>query len=343
MAASAATTTSVLMDDSVDEVTLTLRQIASDDVAGDMSSQGKKDGDVMREFGAPTNNMLLNIIRAETKRTADEVKSLSARVSRNERLLEAMVANTTRMCTLLETQNTILSSLHDSSRLDSSSPMTTGDSTLLSSTPPMWYYQGMKITNRSRSIACLTAAIMHAATINMEQRSIRYEDSVDCDFHTLELCISEVCRVRCTIPSIPYKDPIDIPDMRTDKGFVDILQLVASRSESAPAYLAENRFIELVSPHTHKVLSAFNWIRQRLCFLECIMSPKQIDILKALDTPISRSEEEGLNLDFTKIVPRRSHPIRVEVHRLPPAKKRKFVERLMKRDSLNQAFVTAVS
>lgn len=320
-----------------------LKSIASKATRTSIESSYNDPGAVMKEFGGPSNNMLLSAIHAESKRNADEVSRLNARVDRLEAILAGIYENTEKMCEYMEVQNTLLSSQH----IESSENRIQGisvngiDSRRGLSDGSTWFYAGFKLKSKSKICSCLISQLMGIVTLHMEHMNIRYPDSVDCKFTTLDLCIREISKVRCQIPSVEYKNEITIPEMGS-VSLEAVLPLIASKKENSPTSLPETRLVEFATPITRDLMRAVEWIIQRLCKLEHILSPQQIDMLSSLSMPIVKPGSDGeLNWNPSLIRSRRSNPLCNQVEALSPTGKTVYVQQIMKAQSPMQAWTTA--
>lgn len=332
------------MSESKNDIEGVLKSIASQATRQSIESSYNNVGAVMKEIGGPTNNMLLSAIHAETKRHADELLKINTRVSRLESLMSGIYDNTDKMCELMEQQNILLSSQHLQLIDGSSTP--TGPST--SSRQPRqltessgYFYNGFKLTSKTKIITCIISQLMDIVRLRMENSNIRYPDSVDCKFTTLDACISESSKQRCLISGIEFKGEIPIPDMGTP-AFEAILPLIASVRMNNPTTLPESRLIELTTPLMRDLMLAIERILQRLSKLDHILSPQQIDILKSIKIPIIIPGSEGeLNWNSSAIQPRKSNPLCDQIANMSPTGKKIYVHEMMRSQTAMQSWRSA--
>jgi hypothetical protein len=298
----------------------------------------------MKEMGAPSNNMLLSVIHGECKRSADAISKLDARVMRLENILIKQQDSMDRLCELMEIQNTLLAS-HDSQISDTR--LSIESSYSRKQTPggdgTSWYYQGSKLINKYKICACIIAQLIDIVRLRMENRGVFYQDSVDANLTTLEYCVRDSSKMRCSIPGVKFKNQIDIPDTnKAANGYEVLLPLIASRDSSASTTLPETRLVELSMPITRHVMEAVARVIQRLCYLEGILSPQQIDMLKSISFPIIVPGSEGdFNCDPSVVKPRLSHPISNVIGGFTPTAKTKFIQSVISGQSMIQACSTA--
>jgi hypothetical protein len=294
----------------------------------------------MKEIGAPSNNMLLSSIHGESKRIADEVMKLGGKVERLERGLADISDLLERLCELTAAQNAVVSSTYINSPGDIQSPRIHGKSSPLVS-DTKYFYQGSALSGKYTMCACVIAQLINIVKLHLENENIRYPDSVDCPFSVLVKCFQESAKVRCTIPSVVYKNEISVPE-KGSPAFDVILPLVASKDGRSPTTLPESRLSELSTPMTREIIQCIEWSFQRLQHLECILSPQQIDIIKSIRFPLLRpGTEDELNWDPSVIKARKSHTIAHDVGNLSPSGKTVFIQQMMKNQGLMQSWVTA--
>lgn len=332
----------IIMSNQDGSIESALKSIASNATRNSIEASYNDIGGVMKEFGGPSNNMLLSSIHAESKRNADELLKLNARVSRLESIMTGIYENTERMCESIELQNKLLSSQHidTKDKRDSTSigPMNSKRSMIDGST---WYYAGFKLNGKTKICACIISQLMGIITLHMEHMSIRYPDSVDCKFTTLELCIREIAKVRCQIPAVEYKNEIPVPEMGSP-GLEAVLPLIASKNKDVPTSLPESRLIEFSTPITRELMKSIEWIMQRLRRLDHILSPQQIDMLSCMNVPIVKPGSDGeLNWNPSLLKARKSNPLCNQISDLSPTGKTVYVQQLMKAQSSIQAWTIA--
>jgi flagellar biosynthesis chaperone FliJ len=327
-----------------DQVTRALERIASDKTRESIQDSYNDPGSVMKEMGAPSNNMLLSVIHGECKRSADAISKLNARVERIENILIKQQSGIDKLCELMEIQNTLLAS-RDSQISDAR--LSIEPSYSRKQTPggdgTSWHYQGSKLVNRSKICTCIIAQLIEVVRLRMENKGVFYQDSVDANFTTLDYCVRESAKLRCKIPSVKFKNPIDIPDTsKAASGYDIILPLIASKDPSSSTTLPETRLVELTMPMTRSIMEAVARISERLCYFEGILSPQQIDMLKSIKFPIIVPGTDGdFNWDPSVIKPRLSHPMSNVINDLGPMGKVKYIQCMTEGQSMMQACVTA--
>lgn len=325
-----------------DEITQALQKIASDSARQNIENSYNDPGSAMKEFGAPSNNMLLSSIHAESKRTSDQITKLTSRMARIESTLTSTQETMEKLCELMEVQNTLLSSqLIGSSNNEVTHEQTRVKKSNNGGTSPNWFYQGTKLGSKYKICTCLISQLIEIIRLRMESKSVFYPDSVDANFTVLEYCFRESSKVRCNIPSVKFKPDIDVPDPKLNM-YEPLLPLISSKGKDEPTTLPETRLIEISSPLTRPVLEAVSRAIERMCFLEHILSPQQIDILRSIKSPIIIPGSDGeLNWDESKIRPRPSHPMSNAVADLKPVGKFEYIKQIMKGQTPVQALATA--
>ncbi|RKF78641.1 hypothetical protein GcM1_209018 [Golovinomyces cichoracearum] len=302
---------------------------------------------VVKESGSPSNNMLLSMIYSETKRSSDLISKLDSRLARLESALCVQTANMKQMCELMKTQNTIMSSQQNFSRdtsfdhdiYESRSNVSTQRATTLG-----WFYQGF-VLNKTKIISCIISHLIELVNIQMESKSMHYPDSVDANFTTLECCVRESCEVRCKIPAVVFKDPLDLPDLTKNRTAYDsILPLISSKDGNMFTMFPEVRLHELFTPLTRPTMQAVARVVERIKRLEGILSVQQIDILKSLGFPVvSLNSECNLNWNPDCVLPRESNPMSFKIHASTPACKGKFVREVISEQSVVQAYANQIN
>src|SRR5665213_2834394 len=163
------------MDSSNNDVVSALRNIASTNTRASIEESYNDVGGVMKEVGAPSNNMLLSALHGETRRTADEVMKLNSRVVRLEEILMGVHGNIERLCELMEVQNTMMSSRHISD-IDSSRPSWQASRSSTSLHDSKYFYQGAVLDGKYKICACVLLQLMDIVKLRMENMGIRYPD-----------------------------------------------------------------------------------------------------------------------------------------------------------------------
>lgn len=109
-----------------------LQEIASTRLTDNVSSSYNGVDSALRHMGAPTNNTLLSLIHAETKRNADECRRINRRINELTESISAMNNILSSIVVLLERQNEILSDTRAIGSPATSKSNPSGD----------WFYQG---------------------------------------------------------------------------------------------------------------------------------------------------------------------------------------------------------
>lgn len=329
-----------------DDTIKALERIASDGVKKTMAESYNDVQSVIKEMGSPSNNMLLSMIYSESKRSSDLISRLDSRLARLESSMSVQAAGMEQLCELMRVQNTLISSqqnsVHDMSfsydapEVRQSTPVQRGTA---------WYYQGFILNNKSKIVSCIISHLIELVNIQMESRSIHYPDSVDANFTTLECCVRESCKVRCKIPSVVFKDPIEIPELAKHRTAYDsILPLVASRDGNMSTTFPESRLSELSTPLTRPIMQCVARVVERIRHLDGILSAQQIDILKSLDFPIVKQDSEGdLNWEPMRVKPRESNQMSFKIHAFTPTRKAAFVKDVISGQNVIQAYANQVS
>jgi len=316
-----------------DTVKQALENIASRDRDGSVRSQIREQGESMAELGAPTNNMLLASISAS-------LATLVQRDSSSTRILNSLNDNISMLSQhiidvkgLLETQNTILASLSIGTPDRSSTSVS-------KKTGGEWYYQGVPLVSRYKVYACIISHMINMVQLHMDSIGIFYPDSVDCDFQTLSEAVRLSCTNRTSVPNTTYRNIIEIKDTGS-QGLDIIYPVIASQDKNTPTTMLESRLTDISNQITRDIMQQVDWIRQRLCYMDCILSVKQIDILKSIQHPFV--EDDGLNWNKDSCKPRGSHPLTHEVRSLVQTRKKIYMTERLKNIPVLAALQTAQS
>ena len=316
-----------MTDTSVDAL---LQRISSSRIKDEVSNAYTEVGESLKEIGAPSNNMLLSYIHGETKRTGDEILRVGTRVSKLETHLS-------KICELLEKQNIILASME----INSSIPDDTGAISGKSIRGGEWWYQGTRLSSRYHVYSCIIFHLISMVQLQMDQKSIHYPDSVDCDFKTMVNSVRIVSTERCNIKEITYKNSITAKD-KDDQGFGHIYPIISSKEKDFSTTMPESQLTRICNQVTRQIMQEVEWIRQRLCFLPGILSIKQIDILRSIDFPVVKAEyPDELNWNPREIKPKKSHPLASDIWELTKTQRDEYIKSKMKGKNTQEAFTIA--
>lgn len=337
-AACAACHTLVLMSPRNSTISSALEQIASDTARLSIEEGYNDPGAAIKAFGGGiSNQLLLKSIYTETKRSADMALKMATVLSSMTDSIDRMNATLERMELAIEQQTTILSSQHN--KMTMATPAVIAKGTGRAQGDASWFYFGMNINGRPKRFACIVSHLIQLITTKLETRGIYYPDSTDCEFSVLETCISVIAKHRCNIPSVVYKNPISFPETSSSV-YMRIMPLIASQDPEKPVMLQESRLEEIYNPSTRELTIVLERIVERLCQLDHILSPLQIDALRSLRTPIVKDCE--LNYDPSVLKPRNEHAVLSPmILQLPLAQKKIYVESIIKGETHMQAYVIA--
>ena len=318
------------MSSSEDRIDSMLKSISSSKVQEEVSKFYDEAGQSMKEMGAPTNNMLLNLICGESKRVGDETMRAVHRLDKIEEAILGIDDGIKQLCGLVSQQTDILASIKLGERTTSTTPARKENGKVRD-----WYYRGTKLTTKYHAYACILVHLMAMVELRMEQRLIQYPDSVDCAFLQLQTAVRVVCSNRCAVRDIDYKLPIQLGS-KDDQALDNIYPIIASSQPGDATTLSESQFNSLHNPITRPIMQYLEWIRTRLCLLDGLLSPKQIDILKSIRQPLilPDSDNNELNFDVTKLRPRPSHPATQNISALPTTQKNIWIQNRMKGQSI---------
>lgn len=319
-----------MSDDSVDSI---LRSIQSSKIEDAVSKSYTDVAETLRQSGTPSNNILLSIILSETRRGNDEIMKLTNSLTKLTSSLNTLSNSNERICELLDTQNTILASMSMSN--DGSSHHGKGTAGSAENT---WYYQGVKLVSRHHVYACIVSQMIGIAQLHLDNNGVRYPDSVDCEFNLLVTSIRVVCSIASNAKGVEYKMPINAKE-KGDQGFDSIYPSISSRDSKFPTTMTESNISQIINPITRDVMQIVEYIRQRLCLLECILSPRQIDIIKSISFPFNKGEQ--LNWNMGSITPRASHPNSQEVGMLSANQKKVYIRERVTGKSVGESLQIA--
>ncbi|HAA3292240.1 TPA_asm: hypothetical protein GF920_14645 [Listeria monocytogenes] len=304
-----------------------LRQIASGRNRESITSSYNELGESMQSIGAPTNNVLLSSIHSETKRTGDELSALNSHM----RMMNAKADQTNellaRLTAEIAKQSEILSALVFSSS-SSSSPTTVaaGSKRTYGGPTKQYYFQGTRLTSKHHNYACLIHHLIGMVHVHLEASKMYYQDSVDCTFKTLLNAVRVVSGIRSGHSSVENKGVLELQD-KDSQAFVQLYDIIASQDKDTPTTVPESSMELMYNIVTKPVFQDVLWIKQRLCLLDGVLSPRQIDALRSLNYPLALSESpHELNWDQSIPTPRLSHPLTKDIVDLPQQKRNIYME-----------------
>jgi hypothetical protein len=277
--------------------------------------------EAMKHLGRPTNNILLSNIQSESKRTADEVLRLNSRLVSLETTVSDLLFEVSKLCKLTQQQNDILASKDHKQG-------TAGDR----------WYMGTKLGSKHHFYACVIGHLIDMVQIHMDVAGLHYPDSEDCDFKSLCTAVRIVSSERCSIRSVDYKNTIILKE-KDSQQLIALYPLISSADKTKPVTLSESMISRISTPITREVLQGIEWIRQRLCHLDGILSIKQIDILKSIRHPIVKEDSDSeLNWDLRVVKPRSSHPLSRDIGDLIRTKKDEYIKLRMQGENVIDAY-----
>lgn len=317
-------------EDNKGNVARALELIRSDKSQEEIDSQYNELIESNKEIGAPTNNVILRAILDEQKRTnryidttINEFRNLSVGMSSIINSVESLASTMQEMNDTIKDQMELQASMRSSMGI---SDISTPDTPVTRRTVPNgieWFYQSSILNNKYKIIGAVLSHLINMIKLRLETSGIFYPDSVDCSFDLFSNCISKACNVRCSIPDVEYRNKINIRE-KNDPAYKVLLPIVASKNPVSPTSLREDQIKDLWDPRLRNVMQETEWIRQRLCRIEGVLSPQQCDILKSISFPIVKDGE--LNWDPNKINVRKSHPISQDIEALGQTQKLVYVE-----------------
>jgi hypothetical protein len=317
----------MMEDSNVDSL---LRSIASSGVRSQIENSYTDVDGVMKEVGRPTNNVLLSAIHNETKRVADEIAKLNAKFTTLNISIESTFSEMTRLCTLIQTQNEISAS----NTLNGSSDVSRNKGNATDS----WYYQATKLTSKYHVYACIIFHLMDMVQIHMDVAGQHYPDSVDCDFKAMHNAIRVVSSKICNIQGVEYRNTIALRE-KDSQPFEMLYPLISSSDSKTPTTLSESAISQLCNQVTRGIMQDIEWIRQRLCYLDGVLSIKQIDVLRSICHPIIKPDSDcELNWNRKLIRPRPSHPLVKDIADLPKNQKDEYMRLRMDGRDIIQAY-----
>jgi hypothetical protein len=268
----------------------------------------------IRQSGAPSNNTLLSIIASEIRRGNDETVKLNSSITK---LNESMNSSMEKLLESIETQNTILASMKVSSDGKPQQNIKGRSGT------DDWYYKGVKLGSRHHVVACIISQMMSIVQLQIDQMNIQYPDSVDCEFNIMVTIVRVVCSNPCRSKFVEYKASIQLKAI-SNQAFDTIYPYVASTEQKFPTTLTESTLNMMVNPITRDVMQEAEYVRERLCLMDCIFSARQIDILKSIRFPFTT--DNRLNWTSVKIRSKTSHPLTQEIMALASKQKEAYAK-----------------
>jgi hypothetical protein len=296
-----------------DTVESVLAGIASLEVDNVVSSSYTDVAESIRQSGAPSNNTLLSIILSEIRRGNQETVKLANSINK---LNESISLMSDKLVESIESQNTILASMSLSTESATQTQRNKGKAG-----QDDWYYLSTKLGSKHHVFACIISQFMSMVQLHLDLKNIQYPDSVDCEFKLLVTMVRVASSTHCKNKLIEYKAPIQLKPI-TDQAFDIIYPYVASQDQRDPTTLTESTLTKMISPITRDVMQEVEYLRERLCFFEGVLSPRQVDIIRSIRFPFV--VDERLNWEISKIRPRGSHPNSQEINMLGSKQKESF-------------------
>ena len=313
-----------------------LKRIASDKTRQDVEESYMAVDETMKHTGRPTNNMLLSAIHSEIKRNTDETLRLNVKMNSVSDNVIGLFSEMKRMCSLVETQNEILSSM----ALAKDSEQSEVVGTQKQNTSGDWWLQGTKFTSKYHVYAGIILHLIDMVQVHMDLSGQHYPDSVDCDMNTMQNAVRVISTERCRIQSVEYKNTIPLKE-KDNQAIRTILPRIATTNKEVIS-LSESMLHTICTPITRGVMQDVEWIRQRLCHLDGILSLKQIDVMRSIRHPIMKPDSDSeLNWDYTIIRPRSSHPLAKDIADLLKLQKDEYMKLRMAGQNIETAYENA--
>ena len=313
--------------DTVDSV---LRNIASLQVDNAVSSSYTDVAESIRQSGAPSNNTLLSIILSEIRRGNEETTKLTNSINK---LNESMKTMSDKFIESMESQNNILASMSLSAESNPQPQRNKGKAGAED-----WYYISTKLNSKHHVFACLIIQLMGIVQVHMDYQNIQYPNSVDCEFNVMVTMVRVASSTQCKNKSIEYKSPIKLKPMN-DQAFDTVYPYISSKAQQDPTTLTETTLLNMINPITRDIMQEAEYLRERLCFLEPVLSARQVDILKSIRFPFV--VDGKLNYDIRKIRPRSSHPDWHEIDKLASKQKEAFAIARLNGKAITEAYEIA--
>lgn len=306
-----------------------LRGIASDKMVSESSLNEDDVAGQLKVVGGLTNNGLLHKIYSESKRSADEQ-------ARTNAMLQKMSTTLDNINFLMESQLEILS------KMSLASPQSSTNEIKADKSNSSWYYRGIRLTSRHHIHACILSQLIDIVQLHLDSMGKYYPDSVDCDFKTLVTCVRIVCTERCSIRDLVKRESIGIKEKDTLAADL-IYKYISSPSKGGVTSLSEQMLPNISNPITRPILQEVEWVRQRLCYTEGVLSAKQVDILRSIGFPlIKQSSQSELNWDRDSIFPRGSHTLTSSISSLKASQKDAYIRQRMKNHSMVDSYAYAL-
>lgn len=315
--------------DTVDSV---LKNIASLNLNNAISDSYNDVAESIRETGAPSNNILLSLILSEIRRGNEETMKLTNAINK---LNDSVGSMSDKMLESIDSQTEILGSISISSGETQQKQRPKGKAGVED-----WYYIGTRLSSKHHVFACLIVQIMSIVQSHLDEKNIQYPDSVDCEFNIMVLMVRVVSSARCKTPKIEYKSEIKLSST-TDQAFDTVYPAISAQDEKFATTLTESSLMKMVNPITRNVMQQAEYIRERLCLLDCILSARQIDILRSIKFPFI--VDEKLNWDPSKIRVRSSHPQTQDIIGLQSRQKESYALARLHGNSIMESYDIAVS
>lgn len=316
--------------DTVDSV---LKSISSLELDNAVSNSYTDVAETIRQTGAPSNNTLLSIILSEIRRGNDEIVKLTNSINN---LNESTKSMSDKFVESIESQNIILASM----RISETGEQRQYTKSRLGNAENIWYYKGNKLANKHNVVACIILQMMSIVLTHLDIDGVTYPDSVDCGFTMMSTIVRVVSSNPCRGKTIQYKSQISLKDI-TDQAFDSIYPYIASRESKGMTTLTESVISSMINPITRDVMQTIEYVRERLCLMECVLSPRQIDTLRSIKFPFN--VDDKLNWDPNKIRSRSSHPNTQEVLALSSKQKEAYVLARMNANGIIESYEIACS
>lgn len=299
-------------------------------------------GKSVKLLGSQTNSMILHNIQGECHRNAETSLDMY-NIMREIR--ELLYEQTKHMAELTSSMKD-LTEVVASNAMKSSSVSTSEPSNRSHGSGAIYYHFGTRLNGRYTAYACIIYHLIKMVYAHMESQALKYPDSTDCDFNELVMATQTVCKENCTIRTITYSIPIEMPTKKKQVAIESMYRHIGLTSQSGGATVPESNISKIYNDSTREdVFVKIGRIMERLTYLPGIVSPKQIDAMKSIQYPIAVARDDEplrLNIDPKYWKTGSSHPISNNVMQLSHTGKVAYIQQIMAGKSPPTAYGIAV-
>lgn len=304
----------------------------TDEIIRNAKRESLSRGDVsssVREIGS-SNNVILGQIMSQNKEVVSQLARLATAQEAMVRLLSEAVDHMSGMRNSMEDMKL-------AGAMSSMSLNTGGEQRNV-----QYLHNGTKLTSRYHWVACVLQTFITMIEHDLSSRMVTYPDSVNCHFKDLAATVMAVCKNECNVPGITNTSVIEVGDKKRFASS-DAAGLIASRDSSSSGVLTASNLHHFTTPVVAETMKEAEWVRQRLCLMDGVLSPLQVDILKSMSSPLVATDGDGYRVNYKpeSVLPRNSGALHLKVRKLLATPRGVYIAERMKGRSMQEAYNAA--